>query len=305
MPDVTLGRVERMVTMRGFPGWSDASAGDLAILASATRVRAFARGEILQPADDPAARLWMIVSGEVRVVADGVETGRFGEQSAVGGLAAFSGREQGYEISALEDTVALEITSADMEEVFEERFGLLLRVLRAMAGMCVDLRLQLPRAGFDHEAEVGPVCPARPLDLVERILTLGDNLAMGGQVDSLAVIARYAHELRYDPGHVIWEAGEPASHFVTLVCGRVRCTTPAGAEWIMGANDMIGGLGSLAQRPRWFRAEVLDGVVGLSLRRDVTIDIWEDHPDIAMRVLRTFAGSALDLQRRVGAHTSP
>lgn len=297
-PDATLGRVERMVALRSFPGWGNLTATDLATMAAATRTSRFAKGEVVVHADHPVTSVYLIVTGALRVCIDGFETGIYGSQAAVGGLAAFSGLERGYGIDAVEDTVCLEIATADMEEIFEDRFPILLRALRAMARTMIDLRKGLPHAGFSNEVDMGPVCPARPLDLVERIFFLRRTLAMGGRIDSIAVTARLATEIRHGPGEVIWEVGDAGDTMLVIVCGRVQCSTPEGLRWQMGAGDMLGSLGSLAQQPRWYRVEVLDGMVALVLSRDGSIDVWEDHPELAMQVLAIFARSILGLQRR-------
>lgn len=297
-PDATLGRVERMVALRSFPGWGDLDSRDLATVAAVSRTRRVEAGEVLNADDHPVTSVFLVVTGALRVSMDGAETGVFREHSAVGGLATFSGIERGYAIEAAEDTVCLEIAAPDMEEIFEDRFPILLRALRAMARTTVELRKSLPRAGFSNVVNEGPICPARPLDLVERIFFLRKNLAMAGRIDSVAVSARMATEVRLGPGEVVWEVGDDGDSMMVLICGRVRCSTPSGQTWEMGANDIIGGLGSLGQLPRWYRVEVVDGVVALVLSRDTSIDVWEDHPDLAMQILGIFARSILDLQRR-------
>ncbi|MGE0787818.1 MAG: Crp/Fnr family transcriptional regulator [Sandaracinaceae bacterium] len=300
--DVEIGRVERIVALRSFPGWSDVDASDLAVIANAAKARRYAAGDVLCDPHEPPDALFLVVSGSVRAALDGVETGRFGEHSAVGGLAAFAEISRGYELVALEETVALELAHSDMEEIFEDRFILLLRVLSTLAKSSIALRQKLPLGGFSNDAKVGPPRPPRPLDLIERILVLSSNFAMAGRIDSVAVLARSARELRHEVGDVVWRCGDPGDSMLSIVSGRVRCTAEDGTTWDLGAGDLAGGMCSLGYVPRWYTMEVIDPLLALMMRRDVSIDVWEDHPDLALQSLKVFAQGLLRLQRRVGEH---
>lgn len=295
--EAEIGRVERLVALRSFPGWVDLPTGDLATLAEVATPRWFETGARLLEEGQPVSRIYLVVRGELALRRGGVEIGRYGPHTGVGALAAFARDARGYECAALTDTLVLEMHADDLTELFEDRFLVLLRVLQEMARESIRIRRGLrPSAGFPRTADPGERCPMRRLDLVERIFFLRQNLAFAsGFIDSIAALARSADEVRLPSGQVLWRPGDRADAMIALVCGTVRARTPEGLEFAFGAGDLVGGLDSTAREPRWFEAVVEDGMVGLTLQRDATVDVWEDHPDLGMEVLRGFSAGLLSL----------
>ena len=298
---VDLGHVERMVTLRSFPGWSSLDQSELALLADLAVPRFAPAGATLIAVDEPVTHVFMVVRGEVEVRLEGRVIGRYGPGGAVGGVAAFAGRSEGYEIRVLEDATLLVSPVAEIEEVFEDRFPILANVLRTLAKQMIELRRRLgPSAGYPETAQAGDACPARKLDLVERIFYLRKNLAMDdSSIDSVAVLAKAAIEVRGAPGDVLWREGDLADSMLAILCGRVRCTNDLGQEFFLGAGDLAGSLDSAGQIPRFCTTTVVDGVVGLQLPRDAMLDVWEDHPELPLRLLRAFSRQVLTMQQQV------
>lgn len=292
-----VGKVERMVALRSFGGWQGLSSSELATLAEISRPRFARAGTRLVGEGQDVTSIYLVVSGMLVARRHGHELGQFGVGAGVGGLAAFSGQTDGYEVDALEDTVMIEMRIPELEEVFEDRFPILLQVLRELSRQILELRQQLkPLAGFPAECAVGVACPARRLDLVERMIYLRKSLAIAAtHIDSVAVLAKTATEVRLAPGDLLWNTGDLAESMVVILCGRVRCESPEGHRFDLGAGDIAGSLDMIAGIPRWYDCKVVDGVVGLSIQRDVNLDVWEDHPDLGMRMMRAFSGHLLRL----------
>lgn len=299
--EVDLGHVERMVTLRSFPGWSGLEQSELALLAEIAKPRFAPAGATLVAPDEPCTHIFMIVRGEVEVSLHGTVTGRFGPGGAVGGVAAFAGVTDGYEIRVLEDATLLVTPVVEVEEVFEDRFPILANVLRTLAGQMIELRRRLgPTAGYPQEVSAGETCPARKLDLVQRIFYLRKNLAMDdSSIDSVAVLAKAAVEVRAAPGEVLWREGDEGDSMLAILCGRVRCTNDLGQAFLLGSGDLAGSLDSASEAPRWCTLTVEDGVVGLQLARDAMLDVWEDHPELPLRLLRAFSRQVLKMQEQV------
>ena len=299
---IEIGRVQRILTMRGFAGWSALSNEEFAILAELAKPRFVPAGTTVISGDEPINALFLVVDGTLQTRRDGRVSGTFGPGGAVGGLAAFAGVTEGYEVLAETDSTLLEMQVADLEELFEERFRVLWFILRELARQNLTARRELvPGGGYPAEAHGGEACPARPLDLIERIFYLRRNLAIDpAAIDSIAVLAKAAVEVRRAPGELLWSFGDPADSMVAILCGRVRCTSPLGHRFELGAGDLAGSLDTNAELPRWYRCEVIDGLVGLVLGHDVLLDVWEDHSGLALRLLRTFSRQALDLMERQG-----
>jgi len=299
--EVDLGHVERMVTLRSFPGWSGLEPSELALLADLAVPRFAPAGTVLAAADQPSTQIFMIVRGELEVELEGQVIGHYGPGAAVGGIAAFAGRTEGYAIRVLEDATLLVTPVAEVEEVFEDRFPILANVLRVLAEQMIELRRRLgPSAGYPEVVDTGASCPARSLDLVERIFYLRKNLAMDdSSIDSVAVLAKAAEEIRGAPGDVLWREGDVADGMLAILCGRVRCTNDLGQTFVLGAGDLAGSLDSAARAGRWCTLTVEDGVVGLQLPRDAMLDVWEDHPELPLRLLRAFSRQVLAMQQKV------
>lgn len=300
LAEVEVGRVERLVAMRAFPGWSELTASELAALAGAATPRWIPAGVRLFEEGAPVTTLYVVIRGELAVYRGGVELGRYGPHTGVGGLAAFARDPRGYECRALADTLALELDLEDLEEIFEDRFGVLVQVLAELARESIRVRRRLaPHAGFPARASGGEQCPARPLDLVERIFFLRRNFAFApGRIDSVAALAKCATEVRVEKGAPLWRFGDPADALLAVVCGTVGARAPDGLSFAFGAGDLVGGLDALGEVPRWFDASAGDGLVALRVERDVALDVWEDHPDLGLDVLESVASGLLSLVER-------
>lgn len=294
-PDV--GRVEKLVALRSFPGWAELPTPELAALSELAEPRAAPVGTTLLSEGQPVTTIYLVMRGELTIRRDGVEIGRYGPHSGVGGLAAFARDPRGYECEATRDSLLLALHADELEEVFEDRFVVLGSVLRELARETVRLRRRMrPNAGFPAEADPGERCPARRLDLVERIFFLRRNLAFAsGFIDSIAALARSAEELRLAPGERLWRAEDRADHLLAVVCGTIEARTPDGTTFAFGAGDLVGGLDAVGEVPRWFDAEVGEGLVALRMESDPTLDVFEDHPDLGLDVLQGFSAALLAL----------
>mgnify|MGYP006277725407 CR=1 FL=1 len=295
-----VGRVERLVALRSFPGWSGLPTAELATLAEAATPRSFDAGARLLEEGEPVTRTFMVVRGELALWRGGVELGRFGPHTGVGALAAFARDPRGYTVTAHQPSLVLELHADDLTEILEDRFIILLRMLQEMARENIRIRRTLgPSAGFPSHASAGEACPAHRLDLMERIFLLRKNLAfVEGFIDSVAALARDARELRLANGEVLWRIGDRADAMVAIICGTIRGRTPEGFEFVLGAGDLVGGLDATAREPRWFQATVEEGLVGLAVDRDALVDVLEDHPDLGMDLLRGFSVGLLSLLER-------
>ncbi|MCB9595720.1 MAG: cyclic nucleotide-binding domain-containing protein [Sandaracinaceae bacterium] len=295
-----LGRVERMLALRAFPGWHDLRSDELATLAAIAHPRLAPAGTVLVAPGEEVDRLFLVVSGEVEAKLGSRVLGRYGPGDSVGGLVAFGGAADGYFATAVEDTTMLVLRTSELEEVFEDRFRVLSHVLRELARQIIRLRKRiLPTAGFPPDAKTGDACPARSLDLVQRMFYLRKNLGMeGSSIDSVAVLAKTAEEIRLGPGEALWRTGDPPTSMVAILCGRVRCESAEGHVFELGAGDLAGSLDATAELPRWYDCHVVDGLVGLRMSHDITFDVWEDHPELPLRLLRAFSRSVLALLDR-------
>lgn len=164
-----MDRFQRFLFLRTMPALAEVPAEVAQVVAANTHERFFAKGEYLYETGVPAMEIQYVVSGECEIVRNGRAVRRLGSRSVVSGVSALAGDEPGYDCVALEDMVTLAITVEDSQEIFEDHFVLLKRVLRGTSREVLESRRKLGKAaGFGPVAEPFTF-PDRPFDLVERI----------------------------------------------------------------------------------------------------------------------------------------
>jgi CRP-like cAMP-binding protein len=299
LEQVELGRIEQIRSLCSLFGLQSVSTAALAALAAHTTPVRIPGGVELATEGQPVDELYVVIEGELATSRGGKQLGVFGPRSAVGALAAFAHDMYGYRCIATRETVALAMRAEEVLEVFEDHFEMLLTVLRAVARESIETRLALPGAGFSDEIRTDVARPARPLDLVERLLCLRESFSLGlTHLDALAEIARTSREVRYPAGRQLWRVGDRSEHMVILVSGVVGGQTP-NARFRFGPRDILGSLDMVAAVPRWYDAVVQEDVVALSHDAEVMIDLWEDHTELGFGLLQLLAAMLLSLRERL------
>jgi CRP-like cAMP-binding protein len=310
LEQVEIGPLDQIRSLRRLFGiQTGISSAPLAALAAhAITVRIPAGTELHSP-EEPVRDVYLIIDGEI-AAQYGSAYRAYGPQSAIGVLASIARVNNGFHSWALRDTLALSLRVEDMLEVYEDHFELMYAALRSLSRDGIELRKQMkPHAGFSNVVPVGVVCPTRPLDLVERILALRHTFGLGhSHVDELAELARSSNEVRYPAGTSLWTVDAPAETMLLVICGSIRGSTRDGLSFQLGAGDIVGGLGMVAELPRWFSATVQEPVVALSMEREVLIDLLEDQPELAFDFLQLMATALIALREQAAVEsmqTSP
>jgi CRP-like cAMP-binding protein len=295
---IEMGRLELIKIMRRtFAYPQELSTDSLAAMAEHVVPVRIPKGTLLNDPHEPMSDAYLIMQGELVTQYDGRLLQAFGPQSVVGMLSALAPGAGAVGCWATRDSLALAWRAEDMLEVFEDHFDLLLGVLRAFAGEGIQLRRQLPHAGFSNVIRPSVQCPARPLDLVERLLYLRRTFGLEhSHIDELAELARAAVETRYAAGQQLWEAGKQNDAMLIMVCGVISATTPEGLEFQLGPGDIVGGLGAVRGEPSWFSAQALEPTVTLAVSSEVLTDLLEDQPDIGLDFLHLMASALLALR---------
>jgi CRP-like cAMP-binding protein len=297
---VELGRIEQIHSLRSLFGLQGLSTASLAALAAHTRPVRIPKGARLATAGEPVGEMYVVIEGELSTSRGDKQLGAFGPRSAVGALAAFAHDPRGLDCVATRETVALAMRADDVLEVFEDHFEMLFAVLRAVARETIDTRMALPAAGFSDQIRTDIACPARPLDLIERLFCVRESFSVGPtQLDALAEIARTSREVRYAAGTRLWSVGDRSAHMMILVCGVVSGRTQNGMRFRFGPRDIAGSLDMVAAVPRWYDAVVDEDVVALSHDAEVLIDLWEDHTELGFGLLQLLAATLLSLRERL------
>lgn len=288
--------LERMLHLKRTPMLAGLPASEIAVLAEAATERFFPAGAVVFREGEPVPAVYFVVQGSLATSRRGARAGRVGPGAGVGGLGLFARDAVGTGVVAEEDTLTLELDADTVAEVLEDRFPILLHILRETSRGAIDL---LVRSRLDPTAGT-PECPPSgdefaQIDLVDRILFLrGMEVFRRSSITALAVLARAMAQVRYAPGTVLWRAGEPAPGVVLLRSGFVTATSPGqGPRFRPGPGFPLGALEALAETPRWYDAVTETPVVALQGDTGALVDVFEDHFGIAMDYLAVIAQSTL------------
>jgi CRP-like cAMP-binding protein len=198
------------------------------------------------------------------------------------------------------DTVALELSSDTLFEIFDENFAILQHVLREVSRQIVEHLVKYPQAVFLlTPSSDGPPTPPRELDLVERIFLLRKSpVFRRASISALGQLARGLTEVRMPPGTRLWQEGETTGWGSMIVSGSVRCTSSRGHDFAAGPGIVLGSLDAVAEVPRWFTAVTETPVVALQTNLQYLVDVFEDNFAMALDYLAVQAGWLLQILDR-------
>ena len=100
---LSVGRLERVIALRGFPGYHDLPPADVARIAARMGERRYKAGAIVQKEGKPLTHFHFVIRGEVEIRRGGRLLRRLGARSIVGGTSALAGDPKGYEIVAVKE----------------------------------------------------------------------------------------------------------------------------------------------------------------------------------------------------------
>lgn len=307
MPEIVkkskeMDRFQRFLFLKTIPAFAEIPAEVAQVVAANTRPRSFAKGEHLYRSGVPAVEVQYIVRGQCEIVRNGKSVRRLGPRSVVGGISALAGEEQGYDCIALEDMQTLAIKVEDSQEIFEDHFVFLKRVLRGTSREVLESRRKLgERAGFGPVAEPF-VFPDRPFDLVERMAFLRKTFSFGdSEIDAIADLARDVQEVHLPKGEVLWNAGDRSTYFLLPLRGVIDCqATEPKQHFQLGPGDSVGAIDAMADERRWYRAEVLEDLVAFRIDSEVLLEVLEEHFTMATSLLKAMATGILSLYDQGG-----
>ena len=292
-----MDRFQRFLFLRTMPGLDEVPPEVAQVIAANTRERFFAKGEHLYQSGVPAVEIQYVVSGECEIIRNGRAVRRLGPRTVVGGVSALAGEALGYDCVALQDMVTLALTVEDSQEIFEDHFVLLKRVLRGTSREALASRRKLGEsAGFGPVSEAFAF-PDRPFDLVERMAFLRKTFSFGdSEIDAIADLARDVQEVHLPKGEVLWNIGDRSTYFLLPLRGVVDCrATNPDQHFQLGPGDSVGAIDAMADEHRWFRAEVVEDLVAFRIDQEFLLEVLEDHFTMAMSLLRSIATGILHL----------
>lgn len=122
-------------------------------------------------------------------------------------------------------------------------------------------------------------------------------------------LAAHGRPRRYRARQVLFREGEAGGSVLALESGRVKVTvaTPLGRELLLALKEpgeLLGELSALDGRPRSATATALEPVQAVAVTAAEFSDFLDDHPRVALRLLRSLAGLIRDGDARVADHAT-
>jgi CRP-like cAMP-binding protein len=245
-------------------------------------------GDVLYRQGDTAEEYFFVVSGEVKLVAEGMPAWTFGPRSVIGNLDVISERPRSRTAIANTDAMLLRLRGEDWLDVLEDNFEITRVVVGNIGRTIHKLRAKLaPSGGFDEPTDTGRgALPDRPLNVVERILVLRDVAPISrAGIQTLVSLAEDAEEIRTTQGEILFDRGNGGEHICVVAHGQVEltCEEPA-IQARFGAATVIGDFPAFHEGASCVARSATDGAL-LRFRVDDFFDVMEEHFDLARSLL--------------------
>jgi CRP-like cAMP-binding protein len=193
------------------------------------------------------------------------------------------------------DSTTLEIPTTVFLNALEENFSLVRNSLRMLSTALLAVRGNLPAKPDDtRKVEMGEYLEGN-LTMVEKLIgmTSVGGPFVNGNMDALIEMARQIHQIRVEPGHVFWKAGDPSSFTIRIIYGRVRCTNPEGTHVDVGSSFAMGSFDAWSGQPRAYTAVAETVVQAYRSDMEDFLPVLEGHVDLAMELLCSLAQALL------------
>jgi CRP-like cAMP-binding protein len=301
--DDKVARITREIFIHAAFGALDAElleegVGELfAYLASHMEDMRLRPGEVVYREGEPPEYYYFVVKGQVRVAREGLPPWSLGERAILGGIDAIMDRPHARTVTAVTDVHLLRVRTAVWLDLLEDNLAMsrngLLRVGMSVHALVLELG---PGGGYAVPpppvslSSVAPAPPAgcddliaEPMNLVERIVRLRtSDLFRDAHVQSVALVAEQAEELRFAAGDVVFEGDESRRHVYVVAAGEVEATaagsTPLRARF--GPGTLVCAAATFAEQLSQYKARATVSTIVLRLRIEDIYDVMEEHFDL-------------------------
>ena len=109
----------------------------------------------------------------------------------------------------------------------------------------------------------------------------------------LKLLAYMSERIAFDPGKWLMQQGDPADAAYLIVDGHadVILETPAGPVVVatLGANEIVGDMGILGNRPRAATVYAKDRVIALRIAKEPFMRMVREFPNMAVSIMQELA----------------
>lgn len=297
--DDRLTRAERELFLRSFAraGTLDNS-GALRMMSDAMTDAFYPAGSVIYQQGALPRYLYYVVTGRVKLWAEGVAPLYYDKSSAIGGLDMMQDIGYSRTAVAVEDTRTLLLPASKYMQVLEDNFEYARQMLMLLVGGVDALGAQLPLSElYRHDRGKLPELPAihgRKLGLLERMMAVRQAPLVGGLRSQVLVgLAERLEERTVEVGAPVLPEGRRAESFWLIASGEIRATRkaplyPAGASHVFQAGDGLVMFAAFADVEGQYAFAAEKPARLLGLRKDDFFDLLEDHGDVA-RVAMAYA----------------
>ena len=138
-----LTRVERVLALKNIELFHDLPGEVLADIAALLEEETYEKGQYIVNEGDLGKELFMIVKGEVEVVAGGNVVAVMKEGAGFGEMALIDSQPRSADIIAKNDVLVLKMESDDFLEILKQRDEVALGVIRVLTGRIRELNAKL------------------------------------------------------------------------------------------------------------------------------------------------------------------
>lgn len=308
-----LDLTERLLRLRGVPTFRSLPTSQLAPLAASIRSNTFEKGAVILREDESPRAFHMLLTGSVTMRRHGNVIRTITAPGGVGFLSLLARTAGGTEAIAETRVETFELGVDALDEMFEDHFPVLFGTMRWIADRLLQENLIAPpRAYQPPPDDYEELNDDGEIGIVERIFLIRRTLAFRrANVNSVARLARQMREVRMGIGEKLWKTGDPSigSYFIVKGKGELRWNNEESVQYI-GPSYIVGGIESIAGKPRWNDFVVTEPVTALVGHREGLIDMFEDDLDVALQFLSMLASFLLVLwdrraEREAGIPSTP
>jgi CRP-like cAMP-binding protein len=287
MPDQQIVPLRRLLSLRQFAAFANVDLGDLAMVAENVVESTFPAGAEIASAQARVPALHLVLDGRIEA-RRGTTIETWGPREVFGLLEVLAGRAATMPAISATETHTLELAATDTLEILEDNFGLLRAVLRGLAASLVSLGGLAAPTGFAMPS-------TSQLTLVERLIVLRQHVPfVGGRLQALAAVAQACEELSWPAGMAVAHAGNAAEGTLMILDGTLRASHAQGPAKILRAGDTFGSLETLAGLRHELTVETVSPVRAMWCPGAAIVDVLEDHTDLGLEMIATFAKALLD-----------
>jgi CRP-like cAMP-binding protein len=279
--------IQRILTLRQYPGFADAELVDLATIAQNVVEHTFAAGAVVAAPYRRVGAIHLVLDGRLAAVGTRHE---WGPRQVFGALEAIAGRAPEDRVVAATATRTLQLSTAAFAEILEDNYSVLASVRRTLARRLLALDTALvARPRTLVEPTPGP------LGMVDRLLVLRAHLPFArNHLQALSTLAQGSEEVHFAARTRILRAGDDADGCYVILDGVARVRRVDGPD-VINAGAALGALETLAELPSVSDVDAVTSVRALRVPSAALFDVMEDHTDFAIGITSKLAGEVLDL----------